>query len=240
MKALRDMGGRRGSSIRSSETCCEVHGISLPFDLIDLHAYNPARYPQLLQSTAHGRFDILFAFPEATLGLDSSGALSGPPEAEPDDGDFLAALDRWWFSSSAVGGAPEELPFTGGWFVYLGYELAAQIEPCLRLPPAGDVLPVASATRFATAIVRDHEKRTTVIVAESEHNDRIAAIESDILGLPRHDGREREVLRLARIIEAPHEHYLEAVERIHQYIREGDVFQVNISRPWRIDRTGGG
>jgi anthranilate synthase component 1 len=232
--AVRDTGGRRGASTGSSEPHCMVQAVRLPFDLIDLHAYNPARYPQLLQSTAHGRFDILFAFPEATLRLDPSGALSGPPEADPGDGDFLAALDRWWSSTPLVESAPEGLPFTGGWFVYLGYELAARIEPCLRLPPAGGVLPVAAATRFATAIVRDHEKRTTVIVAESGRDERIAAIERDITGLPPALRRGGPELRLARIIEAPPEHYLEAVERIHHYIREGDVFQVNISRPWRI------
>jgi 4-amino-4-deoxychorismate synthase (2-amino-4-deoxychorismate-forming) component I len=234
VKALRDTGGRRRSSTRSSQPCCSLHGISFPFDLIDLHAHNPARYPQLLQSTAHGRFDILFAFPGETLRLDPSGALTGPPEAGPGEGDFLAAFDRWWSSSSTRRDAPEGLPFTGGWFVYLGYELAAWIEPCLRLSPAGDVLPVAAATRYSTAIVRDHEKRTTHIVAEPGHDDRIAAIERDIIGLPLPDGQEREVLRLARIIEAPQERYLEAVERIHRYIHEGDVFQVNISRPWRI------
>jgi anthranilate synthase component 1 len=234
VEALRDTGGRRGSSIRSSEPCCTRHGISSPFDLIDLHARNPARYPQLLQSTAHGRFDILFAFPGETLRLDPSGALTGPPEAEPGEGDFLVAFDRWWSSSPTDVKAPEDLPFTGGWFVYLGYELAAWIEPCLRLPPAGEMLPVAAATRYSTAIVRDHEKHTTLIVAEPGHDHRIAAIERDIIGLPPPDRREQEALRLARIIEAPPEHYLEAVERIHRYIREGDVFQVNISRPWRI------
>jgi 4-amino-4-deoxychorismate synthase (2-amino-4-deoxychorismate-forming) component I len=234
VKALRDTGGRRGSSTRSSEPCCALHEISFAFDLIDLHAHNPARYPQLLQSTAHGRFDILFAFPGETLRLDSSGVLSGPPEAEPRADDFLGAFDRWWSSSSTEVNEAEDLPFTGGWFVYLGYELAALIEPCLRLPPAGDVLPVAAATRYTTAIVRDHEKCTTVIVVEPGYDERIAAIERDILGLPHPDGRERELLRLACILEAPQERYLEAVERIHRYIREGDVFQVNISRPWRI------
>jgi anthranilate synthase component 1 len=234
VEALRDTGGRRGSSIRSSEPGCTRHGISSPFDLIDLHAHNPARYPQLLQSTAHGRFDILFAFPGETLRLEPSGALTGPPVADPGEGDFLAAFDRWWSSSSTGISPQEDLPFTGGWFVYLGYELAAWIEPCLRLPPAGDVLPVAAATRYSTAIVRDHEKHTTVIVAEPGHDHRIAAIERDITGLPPPDGRERVALRLAHIIEAPQERYLQAVERIHRYIREGDVFQVNISRPWRV------
>jgi anthranilate synthase component 1 len=234
VKALRDTGDKRDSSAGFSEARGEMHGIDVPFDLIDLHAYKPARYPHLLQSTAHGRFDILFAFPGATLRLDSSGVLSGPAEAEPGDGDFLAALDRWWSSSSAGVDARKGQPFSGGWFVYLGYELAAQIEPCLDLPRAADLLPVAAATRFSTAIVRDHEKRTTVVVAEPGHEDRIAAIEWDIAGLPPAERREPDALRLARIIEAPQEHYLAAVERIQHYIREGDVFQVNVSRPWRI------
>jgi len=211
-----------------------VREIPVPFDLIELHARHPERYPHLLQSTAHGRFDILFAYPGATLRLDSSGTLSGPPEAEPGDGDFLSAFDRWWSRSASPADAPEHVPFAGGWFLYLGYELAAQIEPSLRLPPAAETLPVAAATRFGIAIVRDHERRATFIVAEPGHDNRFAAIERDILALPHTDRSEGQGPRLAGIDEAPPECYLEAVERIHRYIREGDVFQVNISRPWRI------
>ena len=128
----------------------------------------------------------------------------------------------------------DTLPFVGGWFLYLGYELAVQIEPTLRLPPAGDVLPVACATRFATAIVRDHERRTTVIVAEPGHEDRIPAIERDVLSMPAVERSEEQPLQLTGIEEAPPERYLQAVSHIHRYIRDGDVFQVNISRPWRI------
>ncbi len=234
MKALCDMGGNLGSSTYASQPRCQVREVNRSFDLVELHAGNPARYPHLLQSLAHGRYDLLFAFPDESLRLDPSGALSGPAEAEPASGDFLAALDRWWSSSSTDNSAPEDLPFTGGWFVYLGYELAAQIEPRLRLPCAGGVLPVAIATRFATAIVRDHVKHTTAIVAEAGHEGRVAAIERDITGLSSADRRYREGLRLERLIEAPGEHYLDAVTRIHRYIREGDVFQVNLSRPWRI------
>jgi anthranilate synthase component 1 len=234
VKALRDTGGRRGASACASEPRVIVRAIPVPFDLIDLHASDPGRYPHLLQSTAHGRYDMLFAFPEQTLQLGSCGILTGPPEAEPGDGNFLAAFDRWWSTSAVSVNAAHGLPFTGGWFVFLGYELASQIEPCLRLPPAGDGLPVAAAARFATAVVRDHERRTTVIVAEPGHGDRIAAIERDILALPPAERREERPLDIARIDEAQPEHYLQSVDRIQRYIHEGDVFQVNISRPWRI------
>jgi anthranilate synthase component 1 len=221
------------SSASIPESRCHVHEIGRSFDPVDLHVNDPVRYPHLLQSTGHGRFDILFALPEASLRLDATGALSGPAEADPENADFLTALDQWWSLSATDGSLRKDFPFTGGWFIYLGYELAAQIEPRLRLPRAAGLLPVALATRFATAIVRDHEKRRTVIVAEDEHADLIAVIERDIAGLPS-TPQNRHGPRFGLLTEAPREDYLEAVERIQRYIREGDVFQVNISRPWRI------
>jgi anthranilate synthase component 1 len=238
VKVLRDTGGRRGAPAGFNATRLDVRTVPVPFDLVDLHARDPARYPHLLQSTAHGRYDILFAFPEQTLRLDACGALTGPPEAQPADGDFLGALDRWCRYAAVPAGAAEELPFSGGWFVYLGYELAAGIEPCLRLPPADDALPVAAATRFATALVRDHARRVTAIVAEPGHGDRIAAIERDILALPPVQPGAPGPLTIVRIDEAAPERYLDSLQRIHRYIREGDVFQVNISRPWRITARG--
>jgi anthranilate synthase component 1 len=44
---------------------------------------------------------------------------------------FLAALDRWW--SAERQRERIETPFAGGWFLYLGYELAAEVEPTLAL-----------------------------------------------------------------------------------------------------------
>ena len=88
-------------------------------DLLALHEAHPERYPFLLESVARGgdaRYDILFALPGETL---SSAA----------DGDFLAELDVAWQHESAPVADDANIPFRGGWFLYLGYELAAQIEP---------------------------------------------------------------------------------------------------------------
>jgi len=198
--------------------------------MVDLHECNTSRYPHLLQSTAHGRYDILFACPEATLVLDEHG-LKGPGS---DQADFLAGFDAWWSSLQTPVSDMPSLPFTGGWFVYLGYELAGQIEPSLVLPRPGGQLPVALATRFPCAVIRDHEQGSTTIIAESGHADRIADIESDITGLPETSAADAGVLELDEIDEAPAAPYLDAVRRIHEYIREGDVFQVNLARRWQI------
>ncbi|HHH44488.1 MAG TPA: aminodeoxychorismate synthase component I [Gammaproteobacteria bacterium] len=193
------------------------------FDLLDLHALDPGRYPHLLESAAHGpqgRFDILFAFPGESLVLH-----------DLHDFDFLRALDAHWKAAAQGRRCAGELPFCGGWFLYLGYELAAQVEPRLALPEDPSALPVASATRMPAAIIHDHLQERRWIVAEQQQQvDRIRA---DITRL------EPAATPLPGIAlqasEEPEQSYLEAVQRILAYIRDGDVFQVNLSRQWNAD-----
>ncbi|MDX1697302.1 MAG: aminodeoxychorismate synthase component I [Thiohalobacterales bacterium] len=207
-----------------------VTGVS---DLLDLQRQDPQRYPQLLQSVAHGRYDILFAIPGDSLVLQSDGLLRGPDATITSAGYFLDALDRWWQHDRA-GDMSDDLPFGGGWFVYLGYELAAQIEPTLRFTHADPWLPVAFATRFRTAVIRDRERDGVFIVGEQDTEAELAMIEADIAALPHAGTPVRREIRVLAISEDPDEMYLDAVRRIKRYIIEGDVFQVNLSRAWEI------
>ena len=130
-----------------------IRQLNHSIDLLALHRVNPHRYPYLLQSTARGtasaRFDILFAFPadEIRLSLDDNSST-----------DFLNELDRQWQQSCKNENDETGLPFTGGWFLYLGYELAEQVEPSLSLPYATDGLPTACAIRIPAAIIYDHQQ----------------------------------------------------------------------------------
>jgi anthranilate synthase component 1 len=126
------------------------------------------------------------------------------------------------------------LPFYGGWFVYLGYELAGQIEPRLRLPAAGDGLPVAFATRFPGAVILDHVAERTLVVAEPGRHDVVETITRDIERLPHTVSVAMRDVGIACLDEEDPQRFLDAVARIHTYIVEGDVFQVNLSRGWRI------
>ena len=127
-----------------------------PSDLRQLHREHPSRYPFLLQSTARGgalgRYDILFAFPGDAL-------VAGEGTS------FLDELDACW-QNERIDSSPNELPFVGGWFLYLGYELAAEIEPGLNLVP-DRILPAAFAVRCPTALVFDHEKSLCHLVCET-------------------------------------------------------------------------
>ena len=211
-----------------------VKAVDSTFNPVDLHRLNPHRYPHLLKSTAQGRYDILFAFPGASLVLDADGKLIAPATVTPCGNDFLKTFDSWWNHNQFASPNDETLPFSGGWFVYLGYELVAQIETCLQLPAADSLLPTAFATRFATAVIVDHETGITRIVGEAGEDQAVQAIAADINILPVADDSPVAELKVTSVSEAEPQQYLDAVARIHDYIREGDVFQVNLSRQWDI------
>jgi anthranilate synthase component 1 len=205
--------------------------LDLQPDLLALHEANAARYPFLLQSVAHGprqaRYDILFALPSETLRLDPARGLTGP-HVPPGNPDFLQALDAWWQCESAPSDAPYDLPFHGGWFVYLGYELAAQIEPSLTLPPIDDGLPTALATRVRAAVMVDHANGAAYLLAEDESG--LDVLQRDCEALPRTAATPP--LNIVELEEDAPQRYLDGVRRVKRYIVDGDVFQVNLSRAW--------
>jgi anthranilate synthase component 1 len=229
MQALSGTGAHR-----SSQACpCIIREIDRPPDLLQLHARHPRRYPHLLHSAGQDRFDILFACPGQSLVLDAAGLLHGRTDT-PVPGDFLAALDDWWATQRNDGCDDTDLPFHGGWFVYLGYELAGQIEPRLQLPLPEAGLPVAMVTRFATAVVRDHQAGRTLIVGEAGQEQTVARIARDIEALSPVAEPVETSDDITDVAESPPADYLQAVKRILDYIREGDVFQVNLSREWQV------
>jgi len=204
-----------------------------PTSLLALHAAAPARYPALLESAAAGnelgRFDILFACPTESLVLRGDGMLierTGAMSRTP----FLSALDTWW-TQSRSSAVSAHLPFCGGWFVYLGYELAGQIEPRLNLlkPRAA---PIAIAVRVPAAVVLERATGNAWIVAEATLADAVTTIATDIAALesPSEIGAE---LLDGEIAEDPPERYLDAVQRALEYIARGDIYQANLSRGWR-------
>jgi anthranilate synthase component 1 len=201
-------------------------------DLLALAAAHPRRYPCLLESvvtSARSRHDILFAFPQDALALHADGHVRDA--AGNDRGaDFLDALDREWRGARASTG--NAMPFSGGWALFLGYELAAQIESGLRLPPVPDPeIPVALALRCPAAIVVDRIARTTQLVAESDHADLLDRLAHDLESTPAFSPAP---IAAVDCDEEDSQQFLEGVARIHDHLRNGDTYQINLSREWRL------
>ncbi|MGB3463292.1 MAG: aminodeoxychorismate synthase component I [Rhodanobacter lindaniclasticus] len=198
-------------------------------DLLAPAAALPQRYPCLLQSVVHGsaqsRYDILFAFPGERLELAADGVLRDG-DGRMQSGRFLDALDKAWLAGRHPASA-DELPFHGGWVLLLSYELAGEIEPRLKLPTSS-TLPVALAVRCPAAIIVDHLHECTWLVAEPGREPLLDRLEAD-LALPAAWPR---LPALECIEEDPPGDFLDGVQRIHEHLRAGDTFQVNLSRGW--------
>jgi anthranilate synthase component 1 len=207
-----------------------------PARMLALHARRPDRYPVFLDSAASagplGRFSILMAAPGERLTLARGGRLEGPG----DGAGFCARLNDWWRKSR--GPAPQGAwPFAGGWFLYLGYELAGEVEPTLTLPPSPFPL-VACAWRMRAAVLHDHAAGRTAIAVGSG-SERIASeildefkaapVESDSVTAP--DWKE--------IQEDDPAAYLAACRRALEHIAAGDVYQANLARRWRTPMPHG-
>lgn len=202
-------------------------------DLLHLHQLNPDRYPFLLESvangTSHSRYDILFAFPGDSITLDAHG------KQQPD---FLQQLADRWQRESIKQENLTHLPFIGGWFLYFSYEFVQQIEPCLSLTAAQDSLPVAKAVRIPAAIIRDHQTQQLYLISEPAEGELVARMEQDLAALAVTELRKTHI-EIVGLKEEPAEVFLNAVEKIKNYIVEGDVFQVNLSREWQAELSAG-
>ena len=193
------------------------------FDLLRLHQLKPGRYPHLLESVLHGtpqsRFDILFAFPGETISSNNQA--------------FLPQLSQSW-QQQRLNIEQSELPFNGGWFVYLAYELANEIEPTLELPASVSPLPKAFATRIPAAVIRDHQSACCYLVCEPGSESLLSLIQEDLAGL----AAVSEIIakpQVLSIVEDQPDSFIDGVNKIRDYIHEGDVFQVNLSRAWQME-----
>jgi anthranilate synthase component I len=210
-----------------------------PAVLRRLAARLPERYPMLLDSAADGplsRTSVLVAEPNAALWLDRQGRL-GAQGTVIHGNTFFTALENWWLAERVEEGAYSELPFTGGWAVFLGYEMAQEVEPRLSLPPSA--LPwQAFALRTPCALIHDRIQQRVLAVAEAGCTDALDRLEADALRAAQERDAPIEGIRVKEIREEDPEAYLERVRRGKEYVRAGDIYQTNLSRPWHVELEG--
>jgi len=205
------------------------------------NAFDASRYPYLLSSSAvrknNTQYDILLAFPQYTLTLNADKTLHCTDKNLPLSDGFFATLENFYQQNKIVEpGANDDLPFTGGWFVYLAYEMAEEIEPRLSLPALPTTQPLAVAARCPAAIIVDRQKQQIFAVAEEKYGHLLDEIEQDFHRLQQDFDQPSVIggkIVLASLHEADTAPYLQQVEKIKQYIVDGDIFQANLSRQWQ-------
>lgn len=231
---LEALTARSFSALCADQLNRQVLAVDTDIDLRALHAARPQHYPYLLESaargTAQGRFDILLAAPGQSLWLDHQFRLHG---ATSPTNDFLHEL-RNQFLRLQQPRLDQPVPFVSGWFIFLSYELAAQLEGRLKLP-APRRLPVAAAVRVGGAIVRDHLQQAVFICAE---NDTVVdAIQADLHSAASHQPTDGCIL-VEGVEEEPAERFITAADRVQRHIEAGDLYQANLSRRWQAQLRG--
>lgn len=204
-----------------------VHQLDAGVDLAALARHFPERYPHLLESALIGqapaRYSILFAFPGRSLDTAAGG-------------DILGALDQDLSASRELEGEDaryRHLPFFGGWFLYVGYEFAWELEPALGECEQDPWLPAARLTWFPAAVIRDHHEDATYLVTEGPLEPYRERLIGDLEALGNTSVEQAAPLQGLRLEEEDPALYTTAVRRALEYIRAGDTFQANLSREWR-------
>jgi len=191
-------------------------------DLIGLQASNPQRYPGLVLSSGDTGWDVLFAFPQDVVRISAAEGLhdlqSHPAmQVRPEFPEASTSCD---------------LPFSGGWLCVFGYELGGLFEPSAGPVEDDSDFPVAWLMRIPAAILCDRSSGRCVLMAEAGQSGLLDRMQHDLADtLPPLPA----VPALDSIQEDESAAFLDGVARIHEYIRAGDVFQVNLSRGWQAE-----
>ncbi len=192
--------------------------LSSPPDLLQLHATQRSRFPSLLQSSAQEGWDILFALPQESHVYPHSEAAA-----------FLHDLSTLPTTPSCE----THLPFSGGWLVYAGYELLEQFEPSVPAWP-DPTFPVAALIRSPAAILLERSSNQATLVAETP-----ALLDELEAAMQQASAWQPAPVTPKHISEDPPEQFLNGALACKRYIREGDVFQVNLSRGWDVELASG-
>jgi anthranilate synthase component 1 len=199
-----------------------------------LAASRADRYPVFFDSAAEGplaRYSVLAAEPRAALFRDAVGKLHGQG-ITPGAGGFFDHLEAWFRSERAIA-SQKPLPFLGGWFVYLGYEVAAEIESHLHLPTA-ETQYSAFALRVENIIVHELATDTVFAISETGDAEALARLIADLREADRHPFVPTSLPALASLEEEPAELFLARVRAVKEHIAAGDIYQANLSRRWRL------
>jgi anthranilate synthase component 1 len=188
-------------------------------DLIGLQASNPQRYPGLIFSSGDTGWDVLFAFPQDAVRISAAEGLH----------------DLQSHPAMRLRPAPQNecnLPFSGGWVCAFAYELGGLFEPSVGWVEDDGDFPLAWLMRIPAAILFDRASGRCVLMAEAGQTGLIDRMQRDLAEtLPPLPA----VPDLRDVQEDEPATFLAGVARIHDYIRAGDVFQVNLSRGWQAE-----
>ena len=175
-----------------------------------------------------GRYDIIAADPVCTLvthgdtttiARDKLTATSG---ADP----FDLVKQQLAFDVKDFDG----LPFNGGAIGYFSYDLARRLESLPVIAEDAEHIAEMAVGIYPWAIIVDHWQRQTVLVGQGLNEQRWQTLITQFSRLP-----EAQAPVAFKVVSAIHSNmdraaYIQAFDRIKQYLKDGDCYQVNLAQ----------
>ncbi len=214
-------------------------------DFLKLYCLNHQKYRFLLESVVQPQgsrcFDILLLASDDFFYLDAQRRLihpirGGSPRTMNATSSLAYISEQLSMARQQSCIAENDYPFAGGWFCFLAYETNQLIEPVLtsRQPTS---LPYYYFARCTQALIYDHQKQQCIAFCEDPRQLSTLGKElvQDYHRAEIHWQKQRQSLPEGLLQQPAEQQFVTAIERIKDYIVEGDVFQVNLSRQWELN-----
>lgn len=184
------------------------------------------------------RYDILAAQPFVRLITRGNLTEIHAEATELSREDPFALLRRYLGMDAGCGSG---LPFCGGAIGYFGYDLARRLESLPAVAEDAEKIPEMAIGIYDWAVVVDHLERKSWLVGQGRDPD--TDIKWNDL-VRRFSEPPREKSRVPFRITSPvasnmtRESYGHAFRRIHQFIEDGDCYQVNLAQRFAAAASG--
>lgn len=175
-----------------------------------------------------GRFDIMAYEPVCTL--ETRGAMT---TITSEQGQIISEADPFELLKQHLGPLRptiDGLPFNGGALGYFAYDLGRRIEKLPVIAEDVEQSPEMAVGIYHWAVVVDHQKRQSWLVAYDLTQVRIEALLEQFGHLPRQQAISDFAVLAAPKSNMSREVYGQAFGKIKNYLKEGDCYQVNLTQ----------
>jgi para-aminobenzoate synthetase component 1 len=191
-----------------------------------------------LHHPAQSRYDILAAQPFVRLIARGNLTEIHADGIELSREDPFALLRRYLQIDPASGNG---LPFCGGAIGYFGYDLARRLENLPALADDAEKIPDLAIGIYDWAVVIDHVERKSWLVGQGRDPDTDIKWDGLVRGFSAPPPeRSRVPFRITSPVSSnmTRQSYSRAFQRIHDYIRNGDCYQVNLAQRFGAAASG--
>ncbi|WP_262017341.1 aminodeoxychorismate synthase component 1 [Serratia liquefaciens] len=183
---------------------------------------------------SHNRFDILVAAPKVTLTTRGQiTELCHGSEVRQSKEDPFQLLQQQLEQQNQHPAANTDLPFQGGALGLFGYDLGRRVEKLPQMAQADITLPDMAVGIYDWALIADHHKKMLTLLSYGDTEQRWQWLCSQ-----QSEPQQDFTLTSRWQANMTRQQYGEKFQRIQQYLRSGDCYQINLAQRFSADYQG--